>query len=182
MQGSPGQKKDRFSPIEESPQAVTFSKHIMKVSPQPSWKRTPNQSWSPLGRRIDSELEHELSPIKPSRMLLSLEGKSEQSALKRSRSGFKNEIDRTSCMFGRSDNIVDAALFLGCSFRVGWGPHGLLAHSGNPVGLQGNTISSIISVEQVAFDGCVRDEEGKAREDLIELQFVSHLHVNEQIY
>lgn len=174
-QSSPGWKRDHVSPGEESPRTVIFSKHIMKVSPQASWKRASNQSLSPIGRHVNLDLEQEVSPIKHSRMLLSLEGKSEQSALKRSRVGFKNELNSASCMFGRSNNIVDAALFLGCSFRVGWGPHGLLAHSGNPVGVEGSSVSSTVHLEKVALDGCVRDEEGKARDDLIELQFLSPL-------
>lgn len=175
---SPGWKKDLPSSGEESPKSVIFSKHIMKVSPQASWKHTSVHSPSPLGRYISMEVEKEVSPMKHSKMLLSLEGKNELSALKKPKIGFEIKLNSASCMHGRSENIVDAALFLGCSFRVGWGPYGLLVHSGNPVGVEGVTLSSIVHVEKVAFDGCVRDKEGKVRDDLIELQFLSPLNLH----
>eukprot|EP00250_Pteridium_aquilinum_P020942 c24994_g1_i1 orf=497-3847(+) len=175
---SPGWRKDQPSSGEDSPKSVIFSKHIMKISPQACWKHLSTHSPSPLGRHVSLELEQEVSPIKHSRMLMSLEGKSELSALKKPKLGFENKLNTASCMYGRSENIVDAALFLGCSFRVGWGPHGLLAHPGNPVGVEGVTLSSVVHVEKVALDGCVRDKDGKVRDDLIELQFISPLYLH----
>jgi nuclear pore complex protein Nup98-Nup96 len=39
-----------------------------------------------------------------------------------------------SVAFEHKRNLTDAALFMGRSFRVGWGPNGTLIHSGFPVG------------------------------------------------
>lgn len=175
---SPSWKKDPPLSGEESPKSVIFSKHIMKLSPQASWKHTLSHSPSSIGRHLNLQSEQDSSPVKHSRMLLSLESKNEVSALKKPKLGFENKLDSASCMYGRSGDVVDAALFLGCSFRVGWGPHGILVHSGNPVGVEGLTMSSMVQVEKVALDACVRDKEGKVRDELIELQFVSPLNLH----
>lgn len=180
-QSIPGHRSDVLSPAEDSPTMKGFSKHFIKVSPQATWNRSPNHFLSPFSRQPQLELQQEVSSSKHSRLLLSLEGKSDHLTFKKSRIGFKNELSSESCMFGRSNNIVDAALFLGSSFRVGWGPHGLLAHSGNPVGGEGgvsNGISSLICLEKVALDRSARDEQGKARDDLVELQFISPLNLH----
>ncbi|KAJ7532285.1 hypothetical protein O6H91_14G081000 [Diphasiastrum complanatum] len=77
----------------------------------------------------------------------------------------------------RSDLLADAALCLGTSFRVGWGPHGLFVHSGTPAGQQvlNRSLSSLIHIEKVSLDRTVRDEHGTVTKDLVELQFVSPL-------
>ncbi|XLS68866.1 hypothetical protein HN51_019889, partial [Arachis hypogaea] len=63
-------------------------------------------------------------------------------------------------------NTVDAALFMGKSFQVGWGPNGILIHSGGPVGSgsEYKILSSVVSLEKVAFDNFVRDENNKVSE------------------
>ena len=38
---------------------------------------------------------------------------------------------KDSYMYGKQNFLVDAGLFMGRSFRVGWGPGWTLAHSGN---------------------------------------------------
>ncbi|CAN1826206.1 Nuclear pore complex protein NUP96, partial [Linum perenne] len=54
--------------------------------------------------------------------------------------GFKLNLERqTPVSGGHSRNIVDAGLFMGKSFRVGWGPNGVLLHSGAPAG--GSTVN-----------------------------------------
>ncbi|CAI0405795.1 unnamed protein product [Linum tenue] len=54
--------------------------------------------------------------------------------------GFKLKLDRQTPVTGsHSRNIVDAGLFMGKSFRVGWGPNGVLLHSGAPAG--GSTVN-----------------------------------------
>lgn len=100
--------------------------------------------------------------------------------MKRSRgSGFLlDPTEKSGAMaFGRSDHIADAALFLGCSFRVGWGPNGVFYHSSTPVGPGGtkNGLSSCIQVERVALDRTVRDDGGVVKDELVEMQFVSPL-------
>ncbi|KAH7291247.1 hypothetical protein KP509_29G008200 [Ceratopteris richardii] len=171
------QRKDQLFPAEESPKQVLFSKHIMKLSPQSAWKHTPSHSPNSLGRHLGLQIE-EGSPLKQSRLLLSHEGKKELSKFKKPKVGFESTLDATSCMYGKSGDVVDAALFLGRSFRVGWGPHGLLVHSGNPVGVEGLTLSSMVQIEKVALDACVRDSEGRIRDELIELQFISPLNLH----
>ncbi|KAG5249766.1 PRECOCIOUS family protein [Salix suchowensis] len=68
-----------------------------------------------------------------------------------------------------SHNIVDAGLFMGRSFRVGWGPNGVLVHCGAPVGSDDSQrfLSSVIHVEKVALDKVVRDENNKFRKELM---------------
>ncbi len=51
-------------------------------------------------------------------------------------------------------NVVDAGIFMGRSFRVSWGPKGMLAHSGFPVGSGVKTKSpsallNIVTIEKV---------------------------------
>ncbi|GBG62974.1 hypothetical protein CBR_g34675 [Chara braunii] len=78
---------------------------------------------------------------------------------------------------GRSGHIANAGLFLGRSFRVGWGPNGILVHAGNPTGKVGIScaVSSKICVEKVSLDRTSRDENGAKRDELMDLQFVEPL-------
>ncbi|KAL7099626.1 hypothetical protein ACP275_09G096500 [Erythranthe tilingii] len=82
-----------------------------------------------------------------------------------------------------SRNIVDAALFMGRSFRVGWGPNGVLVHSGMPIGNNDTDVllSSIINVEKVAIDKVTRDENGKVREELTDFCFSSPLSLHKEL-
>ncbi|XP_009362360.2 nuclear pore complex protein NUP96 [Pyrus x bretschneideri] len=83
-----------------------------------------------------------------------------------------------------SHNIVDAGLFMGRSFRVGWGPNGTLVHAGTPVGSNGSPmmLSSIINIEKVAIDSVVRDENNKVREELVDMAIDSPLDLHKGIY
>ncbi|XP_057480539.1 nuclear pore complex protein NUP96 [Actinidia eriantha] len=98
--------------------------------------------------------------------------------------GFKLDLKHETPVSGRhSCNIVDAALFMGRSFRVGWGPNGTLVHAGAPVGsndLQ-RVLSSVINVEKVAIDKVIRDESNKVREELIEFCFDAPLNLHKDI-
>lgn len=69
--------------------------------------------------------------------------------------------------------VVDAALFMGQSFRVGWGPNGLLVHSGSPVRNPGCGLSSVIHLERVASDRAARDKNGEINKELVDLCFAS---------
>eukprot|EP00257_Ricinus_communis_P009024 XP_002527319.2 nuclear pore complex protein NUP96 [Ricinus communis] len=98
--------------------------------------------------------------------------------------GFKLNLEHETPMTGSySRNIVDAGLFMGRSFRVGWGPNGVLVHSGAPVGCNGTQrlLSSVINVEKVAFDRVVRDEDNKASKDLVEFAFDCPLNLHKTI-
>lgn len=113
-------------------------------------------------------------------LALTMTGQHESPALKRPRgSGFWLDATEksTSLATGKSDHIADAALFLGCSFRVGWGPNGILIHSASGLRKEEtrSVLSSCITFERVALDRTVRDDEGTVRDELVDLQFVSPL-------
>ncbi|XP_062154861.1 nuclear pore complex protein NUP96 [Alnus glutinosa] len=99
-------------------------------------------------------------------------------------SGFKLDLKQETPVTGsHSRNIVDAGLFMGRSFRVGWGPNGILVHTGTPVGSNNSqrVLSSVINLEKVAIDRVVRDENNKVREELIEFAFDSPLNFHNEI-
>ncbi|CAI0405794.1 unnamed protein product [Linum tenue] len=88
--------------------------------------------------------------------------------------GFKLKLDRQTPVTGsHSRNIVDAGLFMGKSFRVGWGPNGVLLHSGAPVSSSSSErwLSSVINVEKVSIDKVVSDENDKTRKELVDCAF-----------
>ena len=98
--------------------------------------------------------------------------------------GFKLDLKRkTPITESHSHNIVDAALFMGRSFRVGWGPNGILVHSGKSVGSNDSqsVLSSVINLEKVAIDKVVRDENNKVRKELVESCFISPLELHKEI-
>jgi nuclear pore complex protein Nup98-Nup96 len=87
--------------------------------------------------------------------------------------GFKLPSQQETPIAGKiyTNCVVDAALFMGKSFRVGWGPNGILVHSGSLINNPGTGLSSVIHIERVAVDKVVRDEKGNIKEDLTELCF-----------
>lgn len=92
--------------------------------------------------------------------------------------GFKLDLKHeTPVSVNYARNIVDAGLFMGKSFRVGWGPNGILVHSGAPVGSGSDhkLLSSVVNLEKVAFDNLVRDENKKVSEELVDYSLVSPL-------
>ncbi|KAL2479060.1 Nuclear pore complex protein [Forsythia ovata] len=105
--------------------------------------------------------------------------------LKASKSeGFKLDLKHETPVNGsHSHNIVDAALFMGRSFRVGWGPNGVLVHCGNPVCSTGhqNVLSSVINLEKVAIDKVTRDENNKVSEELGGFCFDSPLNLHKEL-
>lgn len=98
--------------------------------------------------------------------------------------GFELDLKRETPVTGyHSCNIVDAGLFMGRSFGVGWGPNGILIHAGTLVGSNDSQkgLSSVIKLEKVAIDKVVRDENNKVREELVELSFDSLLNLHKGI-
>ncbi|GAV72381.1 Nucleoporin2 domain-containing protein/Nup96 domain-containing protein [Cephalotus follicularis] len=98
--------------------------------------------------------------------------------------GFKLDLKCETPVTGsHSRNIVDAALFMGRSFRVGWGPNGVLVHSGAPIGINDSqrVISSIINIEKVAIDKVVRDEANKVRKELVDIAFDAPLNLHKTL-
>eukprot|EP00897_Mesotaenium_endlicherianum_P008841 jgi/Mesen1/7986/ME000425S07193 len=105
-----------------------------------------------------------------------------------------------STALGRFDHATDAALFLGHSFRVGWGPNGLLLHPGTPVSqVQGLRLpgagsgagagagagegvaampagmSSVVCLERVAFNKALMDSKGQLQAELVQAHLVEPL-------
>ncbi|XP_022849973.1 nuclear pore complex protein NUP96 [Olea europaea var. sylvestris] len=98
--------------------------------------------------------------------------------------GFKLDLKHETPVSGsHSHNIVDAALFMGRSFRVGWGPNGVLVHCGRPVGSTDhqNVLSSVINLEKVAIDKVTRDENNKVKEELSDFCFDSPLNLHKEL-
>lgn len=82
-----------------------------------------------------------------------------------------------------SRNVVDAGLFMGRSFRVGWGPNGILIHSGKRVGSNDceGILSSVITLEKVAIDKVTRDEKNEVNKEATDLLFDSPLDLHESL-
>lgn len=99
--------------------------------------------------------------------------------------GFKLDLKlhKTPLSGSHSHIVVDAALFMGRSFRVGWGPNGVLVHSGMPVGSDSAhcILSSVINLQKVAIDNVIRDESNKVNKELIDLCFDSPLNLHKQL-
>ncbi|KAM3230827.1 hypothetical protein ACQJBY_061169 [Aegilops geniculata] len=97
--------------------------------------------------------------------------------------GFKLPAEQATPVAGKvySNCVVDAALFMGRSFRVGWGPNGILLHSGSPVNTPGTGLSSVIHIEKVAGDKVVRDEQNKVKEELAELCFSDPMDLHKRL-
>lgn len=98
--------------------------------------------------------------------------------------GFELDLKRETPVFGsHSRNIVDAALFMGTSFRVGWGPNGILVHSGTPITCNDSqrVLSSVINIEKVAIDKVARDEHNKVKKELVEFSFDAPLNLHKAL-
>ncbi|KAK1302990.1 hypothetical protein QJS10_CPB12g01286 [Acorus calamus] len=98
--------------------------------------------------------------------------------------GFKLDLQHPTPMSNnRFNNVVDAGLFMGRSFRVGWGPNGVLVHSGMPVcnpDLK-TGLSSVINVERIAIDRPIRDEKNTVKEELLDICFASPLTLHKSL-
>ncbi|KAF3793809.1 Nuclear pore complex protein [Nymphaea thermarum] len=156
-----------------------------------SHRITPTAIWgtpSPLSSSPSSKqalIEYDISKTSPGPSTNILMTQQNKAVLPRMRKidGFRVDLKCETPVGNLSNAIVDAALFMGRSFRVGWGPNGLLAHSGLPVKNNGyeKGLSSLVNIEKVAFDQTVRDEEKKVKEELIDLRFISPLNLHKSL-
>lgn len=99
--------------------------------------------------------------------------------------GFELDISHeTPLTDNYSRNVVDAALFMGRSFRAGWGPNGVLLHTGKPIGCSSShrVLSSVINVEKIAVDKVVRDKKEKVQKELIDSAFETPLSLHKELY
>lgn len=156
-------------------QKQSLSKETIK-SPLQSATRVTQTATPPARKTPLALLEYDNGSFdsnSPGNILMSQQNKS--MTLKTVKAeGFKLDLmGETPVSGNHSRIIVDAGLFMGRSFGVGWGPNGILVHAGNPI--SGNdtqrVLSSVIKLEKVAIDKVVRDENNKVREELVDFAF-----------
>uniref|UniRef100_A0A803LHV1 Nuclear pore complex protein NUP96 C-terminal domain-containing protein n=1 Tax=Chenopodium quinoa TaxID=63459 RepID=A0A803LHV1_CHEQI len=72
---------------------------------------------------------------------------------------------------------------MGRSFCVGWGPNGLLIHSGVPVSSNDDqgVLSSVITLEKVTIDRVTRDETNEVKKDVVDSLFKSPLDLHRSL-
>lgn len=149
-----------------------------------SQKASNRISSSPLKKSPVPLLEYNKSSsdICPSRGIL-MTGQNKGLPLRVKRAeGFRFDEKHPTPLSGKfSSNVVDAALFMGRSFRVGWGPNGILVHTGTPVSKTGTGFSSIIHVEKIAIDRTARDEQNKVKEELVDFCFSFPLNLHKSL-
>ncbi|WOH09930.1 hypothetical protein DCAR_0729391 [Daucus carota subsp. sativus] len=168
MNGSMSHQKQFFhNQSKRSPLKQASRRTVHRPSP-PAIRKTPlalleynpgNFESSPPGSILMAQQNKGLS-LKPTKL-----------------DGFKLDMKHDSPVTAsHSRNVVDASLFMGRSFGVGWGPNGILVHAGAPVGNSNSReISSVVNLEKVAFDKVVRDENNQVSDDLIDFCFDSPL-------
>ncbi|KAL3697517.1 hypothetical protein R1sor_011593 [Riccia sorocarpa] len=174
---------------EEGIRAAWPHRSPWKGGPKKQMRLSTYTSWKPYSpyRQTEFDVEGRLygrqdrvdSPVGTG-VILALPSTADAVGANRSTDvGFSIEFGKMteSVVSGRHDHIVDAGLFLGRSFRVGWGPNGVLVHSGAPVASESKNLvlSSHFHIQKVALDGTVRDNENMVVEELVQLQFVSPL-------
>ncbi|XP_072991843.1 nuclear pore complex protein NUP96 [Typha latifolia] len=158
---------------------------MLKSPLQGSSHKTNNKINPSISRKApQSLLEYNVSSsdLSPSRIIL-MTGQNKGFQVRTTKiEGFKLEAKHATPIAGKYSNcIVDAALFMGRSFRVGWGPNGILVHTGSPVCNPGSGLSSVVNIEKVAIDKAVRDEKNKVKDDLVDLSFTSPLNIHKYL-
>ncbi|CAN6478864.1 unnamed protein product [Victoria cruziana] len=154
-----------------------------RISPAATWGAPSPLTSSPSSKQALIEYNIEkTSPVPSGNILMTQRNKAVLPRVKKI-DGFRVDMKCETPVGNLSNAIVDAALFMGKSFRVGWGPNGLLAHSGLPIRNNGyeKGLSSVVNIEKVAFDQTVRDEEKKIKEELINLRFISPLNLHKSL-
>ncbi|KAL5704211.1 hypothetical protein ACHQM5_022668 [Ranunculus cassubicifolius] len=161
----------------------SFGNEFARPLQYSAWKTSQKYS-PPLVRRTPLALlgynASNSDPSPPGTILMTSQNKG--TPLKMAKvEGFKLDLKCETPVTGNhSNNVVDAALFMGRSFRVGWGPNGVLVHTGTPVSKTDSWkgLSSLVTVEKVSLDKVVRDESNNVKEELIDLCFVSPLELH----
>ncbi|WZZ34219.1 hypothetical protein YC2023_017620 [Brassica napus] len=163
---------------------------LTKRNARPSQKhsqRNTHQDTPPVVRKTPLallEYNHGNDKSSPGSILMVQQNKN--LAVRKSKmGGFELDISHeTPLTDNYSRNVVDAALFMGRSFRAGWGPNGLLLHTGNPIGSSSSqrVLSSVISVDKIAIDKVVRDKKEKIQKELIDSAFETPLSLHKELY
>lgn len=168
------QKEPTIKENTRSPLLCSTKKLIQRSSP-PIVRKTPLALLEYKPNNVDSSSPGTILMAQPNKVPLVKATKFE---------GFKLDLKHeTPISSSDSRNIIDAALFMGRSFRVGWGPNGTLVHTGAPVGSTDSprVLSSVINMEKVAIDKAVKDENNKVSEELIGYCFDSTLNLHKEI-
>ncbi|KAL3633091.1 hypothetical protein CASFOL_026075 [Castilleja foliolosa] len=165
-----------------------FSKESSRSPLNQSSRKTLNKTSTLLVRKIPLALKEynpgSFSTSSPGAILMAQQNRGLHLTTAKSE-GFELELKNNTPVTGsHSRNVVDAALFMGRSFRVGWGLNGVLVHSGMPVGSEDSRIvlSSVINLEKVAIDKVTRDESNDVKEELTESCFGSPLDLHKELY
>ncbi|KAJ8429150.1 hypothetical protein Cgig2_010016 [Carnegiea gigantea] len=159
---------------EKSPLVYSGPRKSSKPSPPPP-RKTPLALLEYKHSSIDANAPGTLVLAQQNKGLPLKVGKQE---------GYKLDTNRETLVSGyHSQNIVDAGLFMGRSFRVGWGPNGVFIHSGTRVGSKDNQgiLSSMITLEKVAIDKVARDEKNEVRKEAVDLLFDSPLDLHKSL-
>ncbi|PAN51343.1 hypothetical protein PAHAL_9G587000 [Panicum hallii] len=161
----------------DSPTSSGKGPRLRSVSPlHMSSQKAGRRSGMPSRKEPHALLEYSMnsSELGPSTQGMLMSGQNKGFPVKMTKvEGFKLPAEQETPVAGKmyANCVVDAALFMGRSFRVGWGPNGMLVHSGSLVNSPGTGLSSVIHIEKVASDKVVRDDKNKIKEDLAELVF-----------
>ncbi|QHO22498.1 Nuclear pore complex protein [Arachis hypogaea] len=179
-----------MSPHEEEPEELSHKASISKEYARPlqnSAQAMLHRSTPPIARKTPFpllEYKHGCFDANSPGSILMVQQHKGMPLKTIKAEGFKLDLKHeTPVSTNYARNIVDAGLFMGKSFRVGWGPNGILVHSGAPVGSgsEYKVLSSVVSLEKVAFDNFVRDENNKVSEELVESALMSPLNFHKEI-
>ncbi|CAI9113906.1 OLC1v1014609C1 [Oldenlandia corymbosa var. corymbosa] len=183
----PGEDEDEEFDGTPSVELQPFSKESIRAPLQHSSEKTVRKESPPFVRKTPLPLI-EYNPgsfcsSSPGSILMAKQNKG--AVLRTTKAeGFKLDLKKhTPVTDSQSKNIVDAALFMGRSFRVGWGPNGVLVHSGMPVGSGGtqSVLSSVVHLERVAIDRVARDENNNVQNELVDFCFDTPLDLHKEM-
>ncbi|WVZ55633.1 hypothetical protein U9M48_006271 [Paspalum notatum var. saurae] len=161
----------------DSPTSSAKGSRLRSLSPlHMSSQKAGRRSGMPARKEPQALLEYTMNPSEyvPSTQGILMSGQNKGFPVSMTKvEGFKLPAEQDTPVAEKlyANCVVDAALFMGRSFRVGWGPNGILVHSGSLVNCPGTGLSSVIHIEKVASDKVVRDGANKIKDDLTELCF-----------
>ncbi|CAL9241313.1 unnamed protein product [Arabidopsis halleri] len=163
--------------------------YLTKRNVRPSQKisqRNSHQDPPPVVRKTPlALLEYNPGNDKSSPGSILMVQQNKNLAVRKSKTGgFELDISHVTPLTDNySRNVVDAALFMGRSFRAGWGPNGILFHTGKPICSSSSqmVLSSVINKEKIAIDKVVWDRKGKVRKELIDSAFEAPLSLHKEL-
>nr|BAJ34529.1 unnamed protein product [Eutrema halophilum] len=166
-------------------QMTSLTKRNLRPS-QKNSQRNIHQDTPPVMRKTPlALLEYNPGNDKSSPSSILMVQQNKNLAVRKSKmGGFELDISNVTPLTDNySRNVVDAALFMGRSFRAGWGPNGVLLHTGKPIGSSSSqrVLSSVINVEKIAMDKVVRDKKDTVKKELIDSTFEAPLSLHKKL-